>query len=179
MINCFKQRHNTNLVEQTPVWKRIRSVALALCLILPFIAAPAFATDNVEVKESMQSLKAELVKLGAPKLEGETLFFGTTKVNGDFTVVDAIKAKHNGTATLFAKNGANFVRVSTNVMKNGERAVGSILDPAGPAYAAIIKGDAFYGLVDILGKIYETGYEPIKTEAGDVVGIAYVGYMME
>ena len=174
MINYFKKHRNNK-----PVWKRAFSISLALFLMLPFIVAPASAEVNIEVQNSMQSLKAELTKLGAPKLEGEVLFFGTSKVNGDFTVVDAIKAKHEGTATLFAKSGANYVRVSTNVMKNGERAVGSILDPSGPAYAAINSGEAFYGLVDILGKIYETGYEPIKTETGDVIGIAYVGYMME
>ncbi len=180
MINIVKQSHsNKPVVLSTSVWRRLLSITLAIFFILPFIVSPASAQENVEVQESMKSLKAELAKLGAPKLEGENLLFGTTKVNGDFTVVDAIKAKHGGTATLFAKKGTNFVRVSTNVMKEGQRAVGSILDPSGPAYAAINKGEAFYGLVDILGKFYDTGYEPIMSEAGEAIGIAYVGYMME
>jgi hypothetical protein len=161
------------------LWQRTTLVLLALFLVLPLMAAPVSAEDNPKVKESMQTLKAELEKLGAPKLDGEDLYFGKTKVNGDFTVVDAVKAKHEGTATLFAKKGTNFVRVSTNVMKEGKRAVGSVLDPSGPAYAAINQGKAFYGLVDILGKTFDTGYEPIKSESGDIIGIAYVGYLME
>ena len=158
--------------------RRIFLFALAALLALGY-GAPARADDSANVKEAMQTLKSLTAKLGAPKLDGETLFFGATKVNGDYTVVDAVKAKHGGTATLFAKKGANFVRVSTNVVKDGQRAVGTILDPSGPAMAAIKQGTAFYGLVDILGKIYDTGYEPIKSESGDIIGIYYVGYLME
>jgi len=160
--------------------RRSMVFALGALLVLPAIhAVPALAADAPNVKEAMQSLKDATAKLGSPKLDGEVLVFGTTKINGDYTVVDAVKAKHGGTATLFAKKGANFVRVSTNVVKDGQRAVGTILDPAGPAAAAIKQANTFYGLVDILGKIYDTGYEPIKSEAGEVIGIYYVGYLME
>ena len=57
-----------------------------------------------------------------------------------------------------------------------ERALGTILDPKGKAIANINKGEAFYGEVDILGKPYVTGYDPIKDASGKVIGIWYVGY---
>jgi hypothetical protein len=38
----------------------------------------------------------------------------------------------------------------------------------------INKGEAFYGEVDILGKPYVTGYDPIKDASGKVIGIWYV-----
>ena len=39
-----------------------------------------------------------------------------------------------GTATLFVKAGDEYVRVATNVQTNdGSRAIGTILDPNGPA----------------------------------------------
>ncbi len=158
--------------------RRIVFVVLASLLIVPF-AGPAHAADNPKVKAAMQALKDAASALGAAKLDGENLFFGTTKINGDYTVVDAVKAKHEGTATLFAKKGDNFVRVSTNVMKEGQRAIGTSLDPTGPAFAAVKQGNSYYGMVDILGKIYDTGYEPIKNDAGDVIGVYYVGYLME
>lgn len=140
---------------------------------------PAQAADDAKVKTAMQTLKDETAKLGPPKLEGEALYFGSTKINDNFAIVDDVKAKHGATATLFAKKGNNFVRVSTNVQKDGARAVGTILDPSGPAYAALNQGNAFYGMVDILGKIFDTGYEPIKSDAGAIIGIYYVGYAME
>jgi hypothetical protein len=151
----------------------------ALVASLGFLGVPAQAADDAKVKTAMQTLKDETAKMGPAKLEGDALYFGNTKINDNFAVVDDVKAKHGGTATLFIKKGNNFVRVSTNVMKDGARAVGTILDPAGPAFAALNQGNAFYGMVDILGKIYDTGYEPIKSDAGAAIGIYYVGYAME
>lgn len=160
----------------TFVW----AIIFATVILLPFgRIGTALAADSPNVTAAMQFLKDETGKLGKPKLDGETLYFGSAKINGDFTVVDAVKTKHGGTATLFVKKGDNFVRVSTNVIKDGARAVGTILDPSGPAIAAIKQGKPYYGLVDILGKIYDTGYEPIRTESGDIIGVYYVGYLME
>jgi hypothetical protein len=151
-------------------------------VVLAFMMAASFplhAAENPKVKTAMEALKKDLNALGAPKLEGENLIFGSTKINGDFAVVDAIKTKHGATATVFVKKGGNYVRISTNVMKGDARAVGSPLDPTGPAKAAIDQNKAFYGIVDILGKLYDTGYEPIKNAKGETIGIYYVGYLME
>jgi hypothetical protein len=54
-----------------------------------------------------------------------------------------------------------------------------MLDPNGPAYAAVSKGEAFYGIVDILGKKYDAGYEPVKNAAGETIGVYYVGFAVE
>jgi hypothetical protein len=135
----------------------------------------------------MAALKAATAKLGAPKVEGTeavsgknaaALYFGTNKVNNNFDVVDAVVKEHGGTATLFAKTGDEYVRVSTNVPKpdGSGRATGTILDPAGKAIVNINKGEPFYGEVAILGVPYITGYEPIKDASGKVIGIYYVGY---
>lgn len=161
------------------MWKRSALFVIVALLASLSLLAPSHAADDPKVKEAMQTLKEQTDKLGKPKLEGDDLFFGSSKINGDFTVVDAVKTKHGGTATLFAKKGTGYVRVSTNVIKDGQRAIGTTLDPAGPASAAIKQGQAYYGIVDILGKLYNTGYEPIKTESGDVIGVYYVGYPME
>lgn len=151
---------------------------IAVVAVLMAAALPAQA-ENAKVKASMETLKTELNKLGAPRLEGENLFFGAARINGNFTVVDAVKAKHGGTATVFVKKGPNYVRISTNVMKGDARAVGTPLDPAGPAKAAIDQNKAYYGIVDILGKMYDTGYEPIKSAKGETIGVYYVGYPLE
>jgi hypothetical protein len=124
-------------------------------------------------------MKEETAKLGEPKAEGSKLFFGTTRINGDYTIVDALKSRFNCTATFFSKKGTDYVRVSTNVLNEGDRAVGTVLNPNGPAYAGISKGESFYGTVDILGKKYEAGYEPIKNAAGEIIGVYYVGFLDE
>jgi hypothetical protein len=161
--------------------KLLSTLKISLTVVGLMLSAVTFTANaqSDKVKTSMQALVAEANKLGAPRAEGDNLYFGTTKINGDYTIVDSIKAKHGGTATLFIKKGNNFIRVSTNVMKGAERAVGTQLDPNGPAIAANRQGNAYFGIVDILGKLFDTGYEPIKTAKGEVIGIYYVGYAME
>ncbi len=91
--------------------------------------------------------------------------------NNDEVVVDRIKDLYGGTATIFMKDE----RISTNVMKDdGTRAVGTKL--TGPAYDAVItKGIPYRGEVEILGKRYFAAYDPIKSKAGEVIGVLYVG----
>jgi len=164
------------------------TVLVAGCFIATSMLIPRTSTAQADPKvtKAMALLKAETAKLGAPKLEGTDktadkttpgLYFGTTKVNNNFAIVDKVKAEAGGTATLFVKAGDEFVRVSTNVPgKVDGRALGTILDPKGKAITAVNAGKAFYGEVDILGTMYVTGYEPIKDGAGKVIGIWYVGY---
>jgi Cache 3/Cache 2 fusion domain len=145
------------------------------------------AAQMDKVNAAMAALKAKTAKLGDPKIQGAdpvggkdapALHFGTTKMNNFFDVVDEVVKEHGGTATLFVKSGDEYVRVATNVKKDdGSRAIGTILDPNGPAMAVIKKGEAYYGDATILGKPYVTGYDPIKDAAGNVIGIYYVGYI--
>ena len=55
--------------------------------------------------------------------------------------------------------------------------MGPVLDPDGPVFPMVQKGEASYGDATILGKPYVTGYEPIRDASGNVIGIYYVGYL--
>jgi len=167
---------------QTALASGVRTVALAIlagALAASVLPGRAAASKADKVKEALGVMKAEAAKLGEAKVDATKLFFGTTKINGDYTIVDALKSGFGCTATFFVKKGTDYVRVSTNVLKEGNRAVGTVLDPKGPAYAAIAKGEAHYGIVDILGKKYEAGYEPVKNAGGETIGVYYVGFLLE
>lgn len=176
-------------MKNAPITRIQKAITSGLRPILLFLLAGAMAgsiipvradsANTEKVKEALKVMKEEAAKLGAPKAEGSSLFFGTTKINGNYAIVDGLKARFNCTATFFVKKGADYVRISTNVLNEGNRAVGTVLDSKGPAYAAIAKGEAFYGNVDILGKKYEAGYEPVKNAAGETVGVYYVGFLLE
>ena len=128
------------------------------CFVAASAVAPrvGHAQADPRVTKSMESLKSMTAKLGAPKLEGSeavggkdapALYFGTAKINTNIDVVDAI-GKEDGkgmTATLFAKGGDEYIRVSTSVPKSdgSGRAVGTVL--AGPALESIKAGKAYYG----------------------------------
>jgi hypothetical protein len=167
----------------------IVGILAAGCFVAAFMLMPSVghAQADPRVTKSMETLKAMTAKLGAPKLEGKevvggkdapALYFGTTKINNDFDIVDAV-GKEDGkgmTATLFVKGGDEYIRVSTSVPKpdGSGRAIGTVL--AGPALESIKAGKAYYGEVPILGTPYITGYEPIKDSSGAEIGIYYVGY---
>ena len=105
---------------------------------------------------------------------------GTTAVGHQFHIVDKTVELMGGTATIFTKDGDDFVRISTNVQRaDGTRAVGTVLNPNGPAMAAMRRGEDFYGVVDILGRSYITGYAPIRDAANEIIGVYYVGYLVD
>jgi hypothetical protein len=153
------------------------------------VPAAGSAQADPRVAASMASLQAMAAKLGAPRLAGSEpvggrdapgLYFGAVKINNNFDIVDAV-SKQDGkgmTATLFARSGDEFIRVSTNVPKpdGSGRAIGTVLDPAGKAIAQIRQGKPFYGEVLILGAPYITGYVPMMDTGGNLIGIYYVGY---
>lgn len=169
----------------------IGALAAACSLALPVTAAsPAAQRRDPQVQQAMALLKEKTAALGAPSLQGvaivegeavPVLLFGTTAINNNEQLVDAVRAETGGvmTATLFARKGDDFIRVATNVSSPTDprhRALGTRLDPKGPVITQIRNGDVFYGLVSILGGSYITGYEPIQSSQGRVIGIYYVGY---
>ncbi len=82
-----------------------------------------------------------------------------------------------GTAGIFVKQGDSFVRITTNLLRSdGSRAVGNVLDPNGAAFAATRQGESYFGVAEILGQPYITGYEPIRSSSGDTIGVFYVGF---
>jgi signal transduction histidine kinase/CheY-like chemotaxis protein len=141
------------------------------------------------VKNSLRVLKYLTAVRGAPSRGAQVtvgdrtvsdIRFGDTATALDYQIVDQVVTLMGGTATLFTRDGDNFVRVSTNVKRaDDSRAIGTILDPKGDAIASIRRGEAFYGVVDILGRSYITGYEPIRDASGETIGIYYVGYLVE
>ena len=97
---------------------RVRLLAIATALAVTTTAASAYtrhhhkhharvlsvtdAQADPRVTKSMANLKAMTAKLGKPKLDGQEavggkdapgLYFGTTKINNNFDIVDAVGTK--------------------------------------------------------------------------------------
>lgn len=95
-------------------------------------------------------------------------------------LVDEVKRATDTTSTLFVKSGHEFVRVATSIRHaDGRRAVGTTLDPTGPAYRALIEGRPYRGVAQILGETYITHYEPMHDVSGQLIGAWYVGYPVQ
>merc|ERR1712000_589249 len=94
------------------------------------------------VQSSMKLLKERGMALGDAR-SGEpvtvsgtpatNLYMGNYGLAGNYELVDQLTAVMGGTATIFSRQGDDFIRISTNVMKEGKRAVGTKLAPQGKA----------------------------------------------
>jgi spermidine/putrescine-binding protein len=112
--------------------------------------------------------------------EAPELRFGRHRPLTDHRLVDTVSANAGGNATFFTRAGDTYVRLSTSVRTgDGARAIGTELDPVGPAIAALRRGEAYYGIADILGRTHLTAYEPLRDEGGNIIGVAYYGYPIE
>lgn len=120
----------------------------------------------------------EIIDLQYPgdwELRGDQLYKGNTLMNGNFEIVDRIgKLAQGNTVTIFAKD----TRVATNVMKNGSRAVGTQVSQA-VKEVVLNRGNNFYGEANVVGKRYQTAYQPIRNSQGEIIGIWYVGTSMD
>ena len=163
---------------------RLRSEATAAGVIQLLQMSDSLMGE--QTRSAMKLFREKSAQLGPVSLGEAVAVGGQHPLNLRFggrpqaletALVDSVSGIAGGTATLFARQGQDFVRIATNVKTpEGQRAVGTLLNPQGKAYAALARGEAFYGQVDILGAPYLTGYEPIVDAGGKVVGAWYVGF---
>ena len=117
----------------------------------------------------------ELVKTGG----AAQLMASGKPVSEQTERLDAFSARSATVATVFARQGEQFVRVLTSVKKSdGARATGTLLAADHPAGALILAGKSFTGKARLFGKDYITHYSPALDARGQVVGIFFVGIDM-
>ncbi|CAI8982896.1 MULTISPECIES: methyl-accepting chemotaxis protein [Burkholderia] len=105
-----------------------------------------------------------------------TLFAGGQPLDLDYAIPDQFLKKSGAIATIFARDGDDFVRITTSLKKqDGARAVGTKLDRAGPAYAPLVAGRSYTGLAKLFGRPYITQYKPVTDATGRVIGALFVG----
>jgi methyl-accepting chemotaxis protein-2 (aspartate sensor receptor) len=141
------------------------------------------AMDEVAAKQIQRSFGSFRQEFGPSftldESTGELRDWGP-KLNGNFTQVDKFAAVTGGVATVFAAKGDDFERITTSLKnEKGERAMGTLLDKQHPGYAAVAAGKPYTGRALLFGRAYMTHYEPIKNDAGKIVGILFVGYDLD
>ncbi|WP_339504314.1 methyl-accepting chemotaxis protein [Pseudomonas sp. RL_105y_Pfl2_101] len=105
------------------------------------------------------------------------LSLGSEVLNNNFKEVDEFKHMTAGVATVFVRNGDDFIRVSTSLAKqDGTRAIGTVLDRAGPAYGPVISGQSYIGRALLFGRFYMSQYTPVRDSSGKIIAVLYVGF---
>jgi len=92
-------------------------------------------------------------------------------LNKDYALVDKIEKITGGNAVTIFLDG---LRVSTNVQKDGDRAIGTVVSQE--VYDTVInRGDIYRGRAFVVNKWYLTTYEPIRNSDGKIIGMLFVG----
>jgi len=113
------------------------------------------------------------------EIEGRStplLTSGGVAVNLRTEAADRYTAVTGAVATVFARDGDDFVRVTTSLKKqDGKRAIGTLLDRAHPGYAKVRAGEVYVGKARLFGRDYMTQYDPVRDSRGEVIGILFIG----
>ena len=137
----------------------------------------SYESLTMKINGDIESLKKSFfnqygeVQIVNNKLINES---GNEIIDNDF--IDAFGSDLGITATVFKKEGDDFLRIITNIIdNNGNRALGTYLGKGSVAYKPITQKQRFIGNANILNKNYLTGYEPLLDAKGNHIGILYVG----
>ncbi|TNB87734.1 methyl-accepting chemotaxis protein [Pseudomonas sp. Fig-3] len=110
-------------------------------------------------------------------VQAPTLRLGSEVLNNNFKEVDEFRQTTAGVATVFVRSGDDFIRVSTSLTKqDGSRAIGTLLDRAGPAYAPVMSGQSYIGRALLFGRFYMSQYTPVRDSSGKIIAVLYVGF---
>ncbi|MGE6631985.1 methyl-accepting chemotaxis protein [Bacillus sp. NPDC077027] len=154
-----------------------------LFVLIVFSTIVGFVVNN-EMTNNIKSMATEKAKgdlklgyiyieeaiNGTWQVKDGKLYKGDTLINNNSTLVDKIAKQTGDTITIFQGN----VRVATNVVLNGKRAVGTEVSPEVKS-TVLDESKNYYGTANVAGKDYQTAYMPIKNKSGETIGIFYTG----
>ncbi|MBA1273136.1 methyl-accepting chemotaxis protein [Stutzerimonas azotifigens] len=116
-------------------------------------------------------------KVAAASLQAPALYLEGDRLNNNFSQVDEFRTMTGGVATVFVRDGDEFVRITTSLLKqDGSRAIGTVLDHAHPAYTRLLAGDSYVGRALLFERNYMTQYTPVKDGSGRVIAVLFVGF---
>jgi methyl-accepting chemotaxis protein len=128
--------------------------------------ASAGVEEGTVVKFSMRA--------GQPiKLDGQMVGSVTSGVDlsSDTRFVDRAKETMGLECTIFHGD----TRVSTTIVREGQRAVGTRMDNPKVIETVLRQGKTFHSFNQILGREYNTVYRPLRDLEGRIAGMLFVG----
>ena len=144
----------------------------------------SFSEDTINW-QAVNQFTRERSNISLPRMMSGAVWLGQNSDPDRYSpVVDQVRDLVGGTCTIFQRmnRAGDMLRVSTNVETlDGQRAIGTYIpavNPDGrpnPVLQRVLAGERFIGRAFVVNAWYVTAYEPIMDQAGDVVGVLYVG----
>jgi methyl-accepting chemotaxis protein len=104
------------------------------------------------------------------EIRDNMLYKGSKKINNSFETVDKMGDILGYKVTVFQGD----TRISTNIITNNERVVGSKADKK-ITDIVLTKGESYIGIAKVLDKELAVAYLPIKNSKGQVIGMFFIG----
>ncbi|EGV33405.1 methyl-accepting chemotaxis sensory transducer with Cache sensor [Thiorhodococcus drewsii AZ1] len=102
------------------------------------------------------------------------------RLDRDLAYLEDFTATTGAVATLFVRDGNNFVRTATTLKdEKGRIVVGTRFDPSDPGRERLLVGQDYSGLATLFGKQYIRFYHPLMNGRGEVVGALSVALNIE
>lgn len=172
------------MIKKLNRFKLGTKINLLVISIILFLSAVLFVVSRTEMTKSIKQMALEKASSdlrlatkyldekypGEWRIQDGALFKGKAKMNDNFEIVDEIGKATGDTVTIFLGN----TRVSTNVMKDGQRAVGTKVS-AVVEDTVLKKGLPYVNEANVAGHFYQSTYVPLKNGAGEIVGMFYTG----
>ena len=127
-----------------------------------------YSVDIVRLKNNGLSIAAAAPVYDKGKIVGGILFGNALKTN---VFVNDIKRVTSLEMTVFDET----VRIATTLTRDGRRATGTKIENADIASRVLGNAETFTADAPILGKSYKTIYWPVCNNAGDVLGMWFLG----
>lgn len=134
----------------------------------------AVATAIIKVQADLATC-AEIIDIKYPgswSVREGGLYKGPLPISLNNNIVDHLSRLTGDTVTVFLGE----TRIATTVLgSNGERAIGTKVS-ARVAQTVLRNGQAYLGAADVVDQWDQaTGYVPLRTESGSIIGMLYVG----
>jgi methyl-accepting chemotaxis protein len=172
---CQKQLRKNYIEDMS------RQVQLTKSMLEVYDRSVSKSTDNFENVFSsyfpgrFQLDTGRTIKIGT--VDTPALLYGNKPLNLDFETIDRFTKMTGAVATVFARSGDDFIRITTSLKKqDGSRALGTTLGKNHPGYRLIMAGEGYLGRANLFGRDYSTKYVPIKGSDGQTIGILFIGF---
>ena len=157
----------------------IINISLIILLGLSIFNVVLYEVNKLVVKnidttaEGYINLASEILDNKYPgdwHINNNELYKGNELINNNTEFVDNFKKTTNSVVTIFL----NDTRISTNVMSEGKRAIGT-KSSIEVSNKVLKNGEVFTGEVEVIGNTYEAKYVPIKDSNNKIIGMLFLG----
>ena len=130
--------------------------------------------NQTAVNNALKTVEKIISASGGIYIEEGAWYLNGENLEDSYAFVDEMKSITKSSVTLFKQNSQGFERISTSVITNGNRGVGTVVPRSSPVVTTVLSGGQFSGRAIVIDEWNLTAYSPIRVD-GNIVGMVGVG----